>query len=438
MLRLAHRAGLAVAAFAVTVLSAAGPAHAQTSFSTYVALGDSLTAGFSNGSLVQTHQRNSYPALLARQAAVTGFEQPLVSEPGIPTELALISLVPPVVAAKAATTGAPLRLTLSRPYNNLGVPAATVTDLLTRVTDGGGFHDLVLRGAGTAVAQGLALKPTVITLWTGNNDILGAALRGQAIEGVTMTPLATFRAAFQSVVSAVKASGAFVVAANVPDVASIPYVTTIAPVVVNPATGTPVRVNGQTVPLLGPSGPLPSTALVTLAAAPLLLRGQGIPTALGGTGVGLPDEVVLDPVELAAIRTRTGEFNQAIAEICQAAGIPVLDVNALFADLAAHGRLVGGLTLTGAFLTGGLFGYDGVHPTELGYAIVANEWIRLINAHGGQLPIVDLGPYLGVGSSAEARATAQAAGRGGPAPWTAFTVEAYQGLLAAFPRLDGR
>src|SRR5436309_3315147 len=85
----------------------------------------------------------------------------------------------------------------------------------------GGFHDLVLRGGGTALAQGLSLKPTVLTLWTGNNDILGAALRGQAIEGVTMTPLASFRAAFQSVVNAVKASGAFVFAANVPEVTSI-------------------------------------------------------------------------------------------------------------------------------------------------------------------------------------------------------------------------
>ena len=75
MHRVARPAGLAGAAFAAALWSAGGPAHAQTSFSTYVALGDSLTAGYSNGSLVETHQRSSYPALLARQAAVTGFEQ---------------------------------------------------------------------------------------------------------------------------------------------------------------------------------------------------------------------------------------------------------------------------------------------------------------------------------------------------------------------------
>ena len=63
----------------------------------------------------------------------------------------------------------------------------------------------------------------------------------------------------------------------------------------------------------------------------------------------------------------------------------MLDVNALHErDLDASGRIVGGVTYTSSFLTGGIFSYDGVHPTDLGYAIIANEWIRLINANGGR------------------------------------------------------
>src|SRR6267378_3009966 len=389
--RLGRRAVLLLIAVAVL---AAAPAGAQTNFTTYVALGDSLTAGMSNGTLVETHQRRSYPALLAAQAGVSAFEQPLVSEPGIPTELTLVTLIPPVVSAKATKQGAPLRLELARPYNNLGVPAAKVGDLLTRVTDGGGFHDLILRGRGTALAQGLSLKPTMVTLWIGSYDLLGAVVSGRAIEGVTLTPVASFRAAYQSVVDAIKASGATAIAANVPDVTTIPFVNTIQPVVVGP-TGAPVRVNGQTVALIGPNGPLPANSLITLAAAPLLLKGDGIPTALGGTGRALPDEVILDLGEAAAIRERVGQYNQVIAEICQGAGIPVLDIHAFYANAAAHGYMVGGITLTNAFLSGGLFGYDGVHPTDLGYALIANEWIRLINSRGGQLAEVNLGPYLG-------------------------------------------
>jgi lysophospholipase L1-like esterase len=429
---------IAVLLLVAAVLTAA-PAGAQTNFTTYVALGDSLTAGVSNGALVETHQRRSFPALLAGQAGTTAFEQPLVSDPGIPTELTLVTLIPPVVSAKAAKQGAPLRSDLVRPYNNLGVPAAKVSDLLTRVTDGGGYHDLILRGRGTALAQGLSLKPTMVTLWIGSDDLLGAVVNGRAIEGVTLTPLASFRAAFQSVVDAIKASGAAAVAANIPDVTAIPFVTTIPPIVVNPTTGAPVRVNGQTVPLIGPNAPLPANTLVTLAAAPLLLKGDGIPTALGGNGRALPDEVILDLDEQAAIRERVGQYNQAIAQICQGAGIPVLDIHAFFADVAAHGRMVGGVTLTGAFLSGGLFGYDGVHPTDLAYALIANEWIRLINSRGGQLTEVNLGPYLGVVSatagSATARSDAHVTVAGGRAPWTAFTAEAYDALRAAFPPL---
>jgi lysophospholipase L1-like esterase len=432
--RLASGAFLALVAVFFLVAASAG---AQTSFSTYVALGDGLTAGMSNGSLVETHQRRSYPALLARQAGATTFELPLVSDPGIPTELTLVSLIPPVISAKAAKPGAPARLNLPRPYNNLGVPGARVSDLLTRMSDGGGFHDLILRARGTALAQGLSLKPTIVTLWIGSNDVLAAAVSGRTIEGVTLTPLASFRAAYQSVVNTIKASGVSAIAANVPEVTTIPFVTTIQPVVVSPTTGAPVRVNGQTVPLIGPSGPLPANTLVTLAAAPYLLKGDGIPTALGGTGRALPDEVILDLDEQAILRERVGQYNQAIAAICQGAGIPVLDLHAFFADVAAHGLTVGGITLTGAYLSGGLFGYDGIHPTDLGYALLANQWIRFINSRGGQVPEVNLGPYLGVASVPGVRATAQsgvgATLAGGRAPWTAFTAEAYDALKAAFP-----
>jgi lysophospholipase L1-like esterase len=423
---------------AVAVLTAA-PAGAQTNFTTYVAFGDSLTAGMSNGALVETHQRRSYPALLAAQAGVSAFEQPLISEPGIPTELTLVTLIPPVVAAKATKQGAPLRLDLARPYNNLGVPLATVSDLLTRVTDNGGYHDLVLRGRGTALAQGLALRPTMVTLWIGSNDALAAVVNGRAIEGETLTPLASFRAAYQSVVDAIKQSGAFAVAANIPDVTTIPFVNTIQPIVVNPATGTPVRVNGQTVALIGSSGPLTAGTLITLGAAPLLLKGDGIPTSLGGTGRPLPDDVILGPGELAAIREHVAQYNQAIAEICQGVGFPVVDVNAFYAEVSSRGRMVAGITLTGAYLSGGIFGYDGVHPTDLGYAVIANEWIRLIDSRGGQLPEVNLGPYLGVASAgadgATARSDAHMTVAGGRAPWTAFTAEAYDALRAAFPLL---
>ena len=72
----------------------AAPAMAQVDLSNYVALGDSLTAGFASGALMDFYQDRSYPAILAAQAEAAGFEQPLVSEPGLPPILELVHLVP--------------------------------------------------------------------------------------------------------------------------------------------------------------------------------------------------------------------------------------------------------------------------------------------------------------------------------------------------------
>ncbi len=411
-------------------------ASAQSNLTTYVSIGDSLAAGFSSGSLVETNQATSVPALIARQAGVADFQQPLVSEPGIPTQLTLVSLTPTVIAPKSASQGVPKNLGLGRPYNNLAVPGATSIDALTTLTDNGGLNDLILRGRGTQVQQAASLRPTFVTVWIGNNDVLGAAVRGQAIDGVTLTPTATFRQVYGQIIAALKATGAGILAANLPDVTTIPYVTTIKPYVVSPTTGQPVVVNGNTVPLIGPNGPLPPGTLVTLAASTYLARGVGVPAAAGGTGQPLPDQVILDANEVAIIRAHVDADNQAIKDICGAAGIPIFDLHTLLQQVATEGYAVGGVKLTNAFLTGGIFSYDGVHPNALGYAVVANEWIKAIDATGGSLPLVDLAPFMGLASSAAG--TSPPAALGVERIAAEFTPEAYAALLAAFPRLDGK
>ena len=439
MPRLRSRLALAAALCALPALAAA---QGQPSFATYVSIGDSLAAGFESGGLVNEHQVNSVPALLARQGAAPDFQMPLVSPPGIPPELTLVSLVPVPTIVRKPGQGAPLNLGLPRPYNNLAVPGATVLDAVTRVSDGGGLHDLILRGLGSQLQQAVSLRPTLVTVWIGNNDVLGAAVSGRAIDGVTLTPAPAFRAAFVTLITFLRAAVANVVAANLPDVTTIPYVTTVPPVVVNPATSQPVLVNGQPIPLLGPAGPLSADSKVLLPATALLAQGIGIPAALGGRATFgpagcqncLPDEVVLDPGELALIRSRVEANNAAIDEICRANNVPVVDIHGLLNDLAAEGRVVGGITLSSAFLSGGIFSYDGVHPTDLGYAITANEWIRVINANGGRLEEIDLQPFLRVGA-AHASAVAESLRSRRPVE---FSAEAAQALREVFPPVNQR
>lgn len=391
-----------VLALALILPLAATPAGAQNAdtgdadFSRYVAIGDSLTAGFMSSGLTRSAQLNSYPILIWRQATgtSTGFEQPYVSDPGIPATLELKSLVPLVIGPRGGT-GQPLNLNLNRPYNNLAVPGADVHDVVATVTDNGGLHDLILRKIGTQLQQALALNPTFATVWVGNNDVLGAALSGRVVEGVTITPVAQFEADFKTIVNAFASRGVEMAIANIPDVTGIPFVTTLPFVVVNPATNQPVIVNGNVVPLIGPNGPLTPNDRVLLTARTELSQGRGIPQALGGSGQPLSDAVVLSAAEIGTINARVAAFNNIIRSEADRVGAAFVDINAVFRELATEGINVGGITFTENFLTGGIFSYDGVHPNAFGYAFVANLFIESINDEfDGEIPLVNLYPFM--------------------------------------------
>src|SRR5580692_5752234 len=73
---------------------------ATPGFATTVVIGDSLSAGFQNGSLLDSQQPNGWAALVAKQA---GFKMvlPLIAPPGAPAVLQLVSLGPPPVTQQA-------------------------------------------------------------------------------------------------------------------------------------------------------------------------------------------------------------------------------------------------------------------------------------------------------------------------------------------------
>lgn len=394
-----------VALFAIPVTAQPGSAD----FTRYVALGDSLTAGFSNGSLVMSHQMWSYPQVLAWQAGHGRIEQPLISQPGIGPELQLSSLSPLFIGPKSPENGQPINLNLPRPYDNLAIPGANAGQLLELT---GGDQDpimfqLVLRGLGPSIDQALALQPTFISVWIGNNDVLGAVTGGSAR---LLTSPTGFSADFRSIVSTLRshAPNAGMVMATIPPVTAIPFANLIPPFVINPATGEP---------LVGPDGnfvfyiaeteaggvaQLEQGSLVTLNAQPFLSQGFGIPAALAPflpplphIGEPLPSNVVLEAAEVQAIATRTAELNAIIRSTASAFGdIPVLDTAEVFTRATA-GFNFGGIRLTTAYLTGGIMSLDGVHPTDIGYTLIANEFIRLINdAYDAGIPYASLVPFF--------------------------------------------
>jgi lysophospholipase L1-like esterase len=411
---------LSIAAASLLSLSLAVPSFAaargSADFTRFVAIGDSYGAGFESGSLNERHQVYSWPAVIARQAGAPDFQQPLISYPGLGSELVLNDIIsyPPVIVP-AAGTAVPLNLGLARAYNNLSIPGATVGDVITLngtqpVTGTAtSFAQLVLRGKGTEVQQALSLNPTFIAVWIGGNDVLGALLNGST---KFLNTTANFTTAYNTMLDQLVAGApnAGIVVGTLPTNVNVaPFATTSPTVIINPATRQPVLgSNGLPISYIGELGDgtvglLPAGSYVTLSGSSFLASGYGIPAALAqvppfnqlpNVGKPLPDAVVVTPTEAAAISARAVEFNAVIRAAAAARNIPVVDIDALFNRVRA-GYQVGPMTFTSSFITGGFFNLDGFHLTDAGYTLFADEYIRTINAnYGTHIPLAGIASLL--------------------------------------------
>ena len=84
-------------------------------------------------------------------------------------------------------------------------------------------------------------------------------------------------------------------------------------------------------------------------------------------------------------------YNLIITAETYLRGGTVVDVHALVHRIYEHGYKVDGTTLTTNFF-GGLFTLDGIHPTNTGYAVIANEFIRTMNPFlGTNIPEANVG-----------------------------------------------
>src|SRR5439155_6885105 len=255
-------------------------------FSVYAAIGTSLSAGSqSGGGLVVHHQRRSFPADFAGQIGAT-FTIPSFSPDGFPALLRLVSLSPLVISSAGRSDGVPTNRTQATAYHNMAVPGAILLD----VADSSLYYNAGVRGPvqvqrfnyivrhrGTILTEVASLQPTFVSFEMGSNEVLGPVVN--AGSGTALVPSVQFAALLHGTLDGLHAvaPNAKLALVNVPDVTSIPFCTTIKPWVVNPATGLPVIIGGQRVPLIGPNGPLDPHDLVLLTAVASLSSGIGIP-----------------------------------------------------------------------------------------------------------------------------------------------------------------
>jgi hypothetical protein len=92
----------------------------------------------------------------------------------------------------------------------------------------------------------------------------------------------------------------------------------------------------------------------------------------------------------------------------------LVDLHGLLVRAATTGIQVGAARYSSAFLTGGLFSLDGVHPTDLAHGLIANLMIDAVNAKfGASVPHVSL-PDAETYSSSRLQRTREEDGTGRP------------------------
>jgi hypothetical protein len=404
----------------------------------YVAVGNSITSGFADGALYYEGQLVAYPNLIAQQFKLVGggtFNQPLMPagsigvgstgnapfKLGYSTDCLGVTSLGPI---PSATVGDVAALSVNiytpqAPFNNMGVPGtkAINVDSVGYAARNPFFARMASNPSSASIlSDAIAINPTFFSLFIGNNDVLLYATNGGASD--TISSQSDFAAGINNAVNKLTAGGAKGVIGNIPDITALPYFTTI------PWNGLTLTRQTQVDSLnaywadfsvtppkplynfvLGNNGFLVTDNDVPYTHKRLIKEGEFILLSVPlnslkcqnlGSLTAIPDKYVLTAAEISKIEAAISGYNATIKAAADAKGLAFVDVNA-FLNKTKTGFVYDGITLNAAFVTGGAFSLDGIHLTPLGNALLANEFIKAVNAQfGASIPQLDATKYRGV------------------------------------------
>jgi hypothetical protein len=276
----------------------------------------------------------------------------------------------------------------------------------------------------------MAQDPTFFSLWIGNNDVLGYATSGgdgsNPITPPTGAPGVGFEGTYTALVTTLTSNGAKGVVANIPDVASLPFLTTVGynPIpeltqaqadalnagyaaynggllaakglgLINEAEQiqrTIVFTAGKKKPVVMIDEYLTDISMINPGLIKLRLTtpedyiglsSQGVSVqahlaAGNGTQSPLADRWVLSKKEVEEIRTATSAYNETIKGLAEANGLAFVDASAVLNQLKNGGILFETYHFTNQYVQGGAFGLDGVHLTPRANAYIANKFLEAI------------------------------------------------------------
>jgi len=345
-------------------------------FRSYVALGNSITAGFQSDGISDSTQRASYAAMVAG-AMGTEFNLPLLASPGCPAPL--VNVYDGTRVGGTAADDCLGRITPPPPVlHNVAVPGAAVVDALSITGDQASPNALTtfILGGRTQVQAARAAEPTFVSVMLGSNDVLEAALTGDT---ASITPPSTFAERYGSVLESVDVSSVEGgVAIGVPDVTLIPY---LSP--------------GAAYYQAEQSGAFPPTFSVDESCSPTRLGqatlvpfgygfGELLARAQAGQSVELncaADPPVLLPAEIQKLRQTVAAYNGAIEQAASEREWAFVDPNDALEQVQDQVPLFPNTSGADAVERpfGDLFSKDGVHPARPLHRMLAGLVVQAIN-----------------------------------------------------------
>lgn len=368
---------------------------------------------------------------------------PLIKGPGLGSQIVLnaTQLIAPThspcdqfnEAAFSSTAWGQTRVNPGAPIANVAVPSMTMHEALSMVApltgppnapncgyaslpgdptsgalqsvvsgESGFFYPILgqfqtTQGAGkaTQLSAALELRPKLATVWLGGNDML-KYIESHGLSPVTDSP-GQFAADETQIVTTLQKAGAQVVLADLPDIlghpssGEPPVATFIAQTSlaadleqfgIPASAATSVAAYVESTYTKGPGGFVLVNGFFSILSQ--LQANPAQPPVLDPAGPGSGDGTVyLDQTFAAQAIALNDAYNKETDQIASQTGAALVPIQATYVGLSENGLpLAPGVTLTTRY-GGGIFSFDGVHPSDTGYALVANLFIQAADTKYG-------------------------------------------------------
>lgn len=371
----------------------------------YISIGGSLSAGVMNGGIDMESQLSSFPNLLARQMGVDSFSLPLFegsfkNGTGQMTATAEGGMLIRKVSSESAFGEDEQLPKINRRIDNLAVPYLKVRELTTRENEPGAFlpnfNKESYRHLNRYIDAGKEGNSSYISVlkdrladvdfftWElGADDFTEYFFKGGCgapVSFVTSEREGNFPE--NEILKELVARGAKGVIANVPEVLAFPIYHFYNSKNLTDNSGESVYIRRYA-----------GNDVRTLEPRDLLLPTENVSNLFAHSGnIGrskenpLPDEHVVGHEELVTV----GWYNQLISGFAKENNLALVDLHSLY-ERILRGEYIShdGVRIDPAYPGGNFFSADGIHPGRVGQAVIANEFIRTINAgYGSQVPLI--------------------------------------------------